>query len=301
MLKRINVLLFSVRGGKVTVDFKLLSRNLRKSLRVEEAVLDPKLPITVLPLSFLERLRSPSIRLPSGFSAEEKVVCGSTYKALWSTQMKLSSSGILVPAEEKYHGEKIQSHGVAAGPLIVYISGQSMPIVINPFFLAESTFDFFSTEEGKRSNDLDLRLGLDAIEQCSLFAELYPGGLLYSNLSIHKNDTRAATEPTRSTLKRYGWKCELSESPLNRRPWTRMKYMFIDELQRGPKMEEFVGYNPRSATSWRFSQHNRYFRQGIWREIVRRNEMNPGVHSHSSWQKSPQQSVPETSFMAPFP
>ncbi|EPY32032.1 hypothetical protein STCU_03011 [Strigomonas culicis] len=96
-------------------------------------------------------------------------------------------------------------------------------------------------------------------------------------------------------------KVGLSESPLVARPWTRMKYMFIDELQRGPKLTEFVGHNPRNGTPWRFSQHTRYFRQGIWRETIRRNEMNEGLHSHSSWQKSPQQSVPDISFLAPYP
>ena len=80
-----------------------------------------------------------------------------------------------------------------------------------------------------------------------------------------------------------------------------MKHMWIDELQRGPELTEFVGWNPRSGTPWRFSQHNVYYRIGIWREMTRRNDMNEGMHVFSSWQKSPQQSVPGVRFLAPSP
>eukprot|EP00796_Vickermania_ingenoplastis_P005294 gene5294-3797_t len=270
--------LFRVSSGKVLVDYKLVSRDHKKSISVKDAVVDPALMTTVVPYSWLERLRSPSLRLPTGYFLEKKITCGSSYEA------------------SKVPPKNVKTiSAVQAGPVVVYISGQSVPVVLNPWFVPESEFNFSqSSSPDNLSDEVDLRIGLDGIEQCSLLAELRPGGLLYSQLPIHGDDVTKSTEPAYDTFRRYGMKCGLSDSPLNRRPWTRMKYMFVDELQRGPKLTEFVGYNPRSGTPWRFSQHNRYFRQGIWKEIVRRNEMNPGLHSHSSWQKSHQQSVPES-------
>lgn len=324
------VLRFRIIRGNLLVDYKLLSRDHKKSIVVEGAVADPKLPVTVAPLSWLEKLRSPSLRLPTGYYIEKKVACAPRYDSLcrlsfpsvhgWACAGNLFPFRLGVRPEESQQAlesevgdsDKMKVEGIIAGPLVMYITGQSVPIIVNPLFVSERTWNFrlqrFSASCGSCSRrseeadeEVDLRLGLDAIEQCTLFAELRPGGLLYGKLARHGEDTVKCTESAHSVFRRYGMTCGLSESPLNRRPWTRMKYMFIDELQRGPKLTEFVGYNPRCGTPWRFSQHNKYFRQGIWREIVRRNEMNPGLHTHSSWQKSHQQSVPEVPFLAPFP
>lgn len=280
------------------VDYKILSRDHKKSLCVDGALVDPSREQSVLPLSFLERLRSASDRLPTGYFTE---------KAVWWQRSgecpEVSGGGISITLHAPEGAEREKwKEAVVAGPLVLYISGQSIPVVLNPVFVADGESVFSIRSDGEESKDeIDLRLGLDAIEQCSLFAELRPGGLLYPQLPTHAGDPKQSTEPLQNILSRYGMNCGLAESPLNRRPWTKMKHMFIDELQHGPKLAEFVGYNPRSGTPWRFSQHNRYFRQGIWREIVRRNEMNAGLHSHSSWQKSHQQSVPEVPFLAPYP
>lgn len=332
MFRGRSALFFRVVGGNVLVDFKLLSRDHKKSIVVEGAVVDPKIPVTVAPLSWLERLRSPSSRLPTGYFTEKRVLCGSSYDSLSKMSpvpfcgdaapgnvVPLNNRGLFrggvsaLGRESKESHDDVEMEGIIGGPLVMYITGQNIPVVVNPLFVSEKTWKFklhrcfvspFSNCLGDNRNmeeELDLRLGLDAIEQCSLFAELHPGGLLYRKLPRHGEDVQKCTEPAHSVLRRYGMACGLSESPLNRRPWTRMKYMFIDELQRGPKLTEFVGHNPRCGTPWRFSQHNKYFRQGIWKEIIRKNEMNPGLHTHSSWQKSHQQSVPEVPFMAPFP
>lgn len=299
MMRRCSVFRFRVLGGKMFVDFKLLSRDHRKSLVVEGAMVDPMSPITVVPLSWLSRLRSPSTRLPTGYFVEKRTG-GSTREELLSSSCSVLEESCAAAGCSESRPEQ-DWEGIVAGPVVMYIDGESKPVVVNPLFVAEDKWGFYDVSYGTRNVEMDLRIGLDAIEQCSLFSELRPGGLLYSGLPIHANDPVKATERPHETLGRFGMKCGLSESPLNPRPWTRMKYMTIDELQRGPKLTEFVGYNPRSGTPWRFSQHNRYFRQGIWKEIVRRNEMNPGLHAHSSWQKSPQQAVPEVPFMAPYP
>lgn len=257
------------------VDYKLCSRDHKKSLFVREAVVDPSLEVTLVPMNWLDALRSVSVRLPSGYFKE-------------------------VAEDFSLKGRDGSLNGVCAGPVVMYIVGQSSPVVLYPWFVKES-YGCFSLGE-KSEDELDLRVGLDAIVQCQLFSELRPGGLLrYSVNGSKLSQTSLPSETAHDVLQTYGMKCGLSASPLVRRPWTRMKHMFVNELQRGPKLTEFVGHNPRSGTEWRFSQHCKHFRQGIWRDLVRRNEMNGGVHANSSWQKSPQQSVPEVSFMAPFP
>ncbi|RNF09625.1 putative trans-sialidase [Trypanosoma conorhini] len=273
MLRAARLWRFRMKGGDMFVEYKAMSRDHRRSLRVEDAVVDPSVARTVVPLSWLEQLRSPSLRLPTGYHVEEAVYVPPAYAALT---------------------EKAAPNAILAGPVVLYITGQNLPVVVNPYFVPDETW-------GVRRNgdEWDLRLGMDAIEQCTLFSELRPGGLLCGKLPSSQGLARH--EPVRATLQRYGMKCGLAESPLVPRPWTRMRYMFIDELQRGPKMTEFVGHNPRNGTPWRFSQHTKYFRLGIWRDTIRRNDMNEGLHGHSSWQKSPQQSVPEVRLMAPYP
>lgn len=268
------------------VEYKIMSRDHRRSLRVEDAVVDPNLPRTVVPLSWLEQLRSPSVRLPSGYHTEEAVYVPPAYGAAGGAVNGRPPEGEKSPARAP--------NAILAGPVVLYITGQSVPVVLNPCFVSDDTWGLRG--EG---DELDLRLGMDAIEQCTLFSELRPGGLLHNKLTNSPNVKRHET--VRSTLQQYGMKCGLAESPLVPRPWTRMRYMFIDELQRGPKLTEFVGHNPRNGTPWRFSQHAKHFRLGIWRETIRRNDMNEGLHAHSSWQKSPQQSVPEVRFLAPYP
>lgn len=263
MLRRTNLCAFRMKMGTMLVDYKLSSRDHQRAVRVEDARVDPSLETTVVPMHWLEALRSPSKRLPSGYYLEEPVY--------------LQPPGSAPAKTEKPR----EPNAIRAGPVVMYITGQQIPISLNVHFVKED-------EWGMRSgDDVDLRVGMDAIEQCGLFAELRPGGLL-AKQSIN-------------VLKTYGMKCGLAESPLVPRPWTKMKYMFIDELQRGPQMTEFIGHNPRTGTPWRFSQHNRYFRVGIWRETTRRNEMHEGLHAYSSWQKSPQQAVPGVRFMAPSP
>ncbi|CAJ1036407.1 conserved hypothetical protein [Leishmania braziliensis MHOM/BR/75/M2904] len=291
MLRTCRVFCFRMKCGSMYVDYKIMSRNHRRSIRVEDALVDPLLPTTVVPLHWLEQLRCPSTRLLTGYHIEEAVYAKPNYGDRVSRTPALSSSSLAAakPEESDAHVNAIR-----AGPVVLYITGQSIPVVLNPLFVHSGEWGLTQS-----NGELDLRIGMDAIEQCSLYAELRPGGLLYSKLP-HPSLTEAM-EPVQDTLKRYGMKCGLAESPLVPRPWTHMRYMFIDELQRGPKMTEFVGYNPRSGTQWRFSQHTKYFRTGIWRETIRRNEMNDGLHAHSSWQKSPQQAVPEISFLAPYP
>lgn len=242
------------------VDYKLLSRDLKKSVSVEEALVDVTQQHCVAPMHWLEGLRSPSQRLPKGFYREQKVY---------------------VPPPGTKPGTRGEPNAVQAGPLIMNIVGQMTPVIVNVNFVDEVSWGM------KDPEDCDLRVGLEAIEQCTLFNELRPGGLL--------------TETPISELKNYGMVCGLSESPLVRRPWTKMKYMFIDELQRGPPLQEYIGHNPRVGVPWRFSQHCKHFRIGVWRELTRKTEMHEGLHLHSSWQKSPQQSVPEVRFLAPGP
>lgn len=282
------------------VDYKITSRNHRRSIRVEDALVDPLLPTTVVPLEWLEQLRCPSTRLVTGYHTEEATFAAPHYRNRLSAHTGGASNAAATSSSSPPAGRKASDgasntpNAIRAGPVVLYITGQSIPVVLNPLFVPAAEWGL-----ALPNGELDLRVGMDAIEQCQLYAELRPGGLLYSKLP-HAN-LAAAMEPVQDTLRRYGMRCGLAESPLVPRPWTRMRYMFIDELQRGPKMTEFVGYNPRSGTPWRFSQHTKYFRTGIWRETIRRNEMNDGLHAHSSWQKSPQQAVPEVSFLAPFP
>ena len=293
MLRSCRIFRFRMQGGNMHVDYKITSRNHRRSIRVEDALVDPLLPTTVVPLSWLEQLRSPSTRLPTGYHTEEATYAKPRYgDRVPSIVKELSSSPAAGHAADSTAGRA--SNAIRAGPVVLYITGQNIPVVLNPLFVPEEEWGL-----AQPNGEMDLRVGMYAIEQCQLFAELRPGGLLYAKLP-HKS-LAAAMEPVQDTLKRYGMKCGLAESPLVPRPWTRMRYMFIDELQRGPKMTEFVGFNPRNGTQWRFSQHTKYFRTGIWRETIRRNEMNDGLHAHSSWQKSPQQAVPEVSFLAPYP
>ncbi|KAK7197173.1 hypothetical protein NESM_000662600 [Novymonas esmeraldas] len=294
MLRLCRVLCFRMKCGDMYVDYKVMSRNHRRSVRVEDALVDPLLPITVVPLPWLEQLRCPSTRLLTGYHKEEAVYATPKYGDRLDRLPARASPSPAAAVAPRKATSSVSPNAVQAGPVVLYVTGQSTPVVLNPLFVQPEEWGL-----AQPSGELDLRFGMDAIEQCSLYAELRPGGLLYSKLP-HAS-LAAALEPVQDTLKRYGMRCGLAESPLVPRPWTRMRYMFIDELQRGPKMTEFVGYNPRSGTPWRFSQHTKYFRTGIWRETTRRNEMNDGLHSHSSWQKSPQQAVPEVSFLAPFP
>ena len=257
--------------GKMHVDYKMLSRDLKKSVTVEGAVVDPTLPHSIAPRHWLEALRSPSPRLPTGYYLEEPVYVPPPGTEVSSTS---SVSAANTPPQTP--------NAVRAGPVILYIVGQIHPLPVNVYFVDEAEWGMTSAE------DLDLRVGRDAVEQSTLFCELRPGGLL--------------SKTPVSALKKNGLMvCGLSESPLVPRPWTRMKHMFIDELQRGPPLTEYIGQNSRVGRPWRFSQHCKHFRVGIWKETTRRNDIVEGVHAHSSWQRSPQQSVPEVRFMAPGP
>lgn len=262
--------------GQVQCDFKLLSRDHKKSVMVEGAIVDPRLAHTVVPMHWLEQLRSPSTRLPQGYFKEESVAV----KAPNDVGLAGPLSSLKPYSVQADAGAK--PNAIRAGPLVMYITGQMQPVVVYPDFVAEDKWPGMIS-----SDNCDIRIGMDAITQCGLYSELLPGGLL-SDKGI-------------SELKRQGMVCGLAESPLVSRPHLRMKNFFIEELTRGPAHKEFIGYNPRVGTPWRFSQHCKYFRTGIWKEITRKNEMHPGLHHHSSWQKSPQQSVPEVRFMAPSP
>lgn len=306
MLRRTASLAFYMKLGRMHVDYKVLSRDHKRSISVEEAVVDPCCPVTVLPLSWLEQLRSPSIRLPTGFYQEDA--------CCYDPSVQVAPAG---PARESKAGET--PNAVRAGPVVLYVVGQPNPIVLYPYFVPDGEIRYAQAASCPSApGEVDLRLGMDAIEQCGLFNELRPGGYLYryrpsasasasasagAAPALTISQLRERLEPLQAKLKRdYGMKdARLAHSPLVPRPWTRMKYMFIDELQRGPRMTEFVGFNPRNGSPWRFSQHTKFFRQGIWRETTRRNEMNDGLHAHSSWQKSPQQAVPDVNFMAPYP
>eukprot|EP00742_Colponemidia_sp_Colp-10_P026403 GILJ01032320.1.p1 GENE.GILJ01032320.1~~GILJ01032320.1.p1 ORF type:complete len:238 (-),score=7.97 GILJ01032320.1:15-674(-) len=219
----------------------MLSRDHARVVRVEGAKVDAKLQHTVAPLSWLEGLRSPTRRLPTGFFVEKPIHV--------SESLNVSDASA-----------SASPNGVQAGPLVLYISGQTSPVVVDVAFVPDELLK-------ARGDDCDLRVGIDAVSQCTLFNELRPGGLL-SDVPI-------------SELKKYGMKTTLANSPLVARPWTRMKHMFIDEIQRGPKLQEFVGYNARVGNPWRFSQHTKYFRVGIWRESIRRGDLHEGPHNHS--------------------
>nr|CCC93183.1 conserved hypothetical protein [Trypanosoma congolense IL3000] len=293
MLRRTTLRTFKMRGEDMLVEYKIQSRDHRRCIRVEDSIVDPGIARTILPLSWLELLRSPSQRLPTGYHVEEAACAPlpSAMTGVGRADVKLAGRATTSKALAAGVGAP---NAILAGPVVLYITGQSVPVILNPYFVPD---ELWCPEE--KDGELDLRLGMDAIEQCTLFSELRPGGLLYKKLPENQNIKR--NEPLRVTLGRYGMKCGLAESPLVPRPWTRMRYMFIDELQRGPKLTEFVGHNPRNGSHWRFSQNTKYFRIGIWRDTIRRNDMNEGLHAHSSWQKSPQQSVPEIRFLAPYP
>lgn len=280
-MKRSILQRFKMKLGTMYVDYKLVSRDHTRAVRVDDARVDPSLAVSIAPMHWLESLRSPTPALPTGYFVEEPVYLAPPSASGGATQPRGSTTPSAAAADAKSQLGTPSPNAIKAGPVVMYITGQSLPVVLNLYFVREQDWGMKSAE------DADIRIGMDAIEQCSLLAELRPGGLL-AKKSIQE-------------LKKYGMKCGLAQSPLVARPWTKMRYMFIDELQRGPKLKEFVGYNPRSGVSWRFSQHTRYFRQGIWREMTRRNEMHEGLHAHSSWQKSPQQSVPGVSFLAPSP
>ena len=253
------------------VDYKLLSRDHKKSVSVEDAIVDPRLEHTIAPLHWLEALRSPSSGLPRGYFEETDV-----------TIVPPPGIDLTGPLAENGDGEAKAVSAIRAGPLVMYIVGQTTPVVLHIDFVREDQWPGMNS-----SDDCDIRVGMDAICQCQLYTELFPGGLLSSKST--------------SELRKQGMICDVAESPLVSRPHLRMKNMFVDELTRGAPLQEFVGYNPRVGQQWRFSQHCKLFRQGIWRELTRKNDLHGGNHNHSSWQKSPQQSVPEVRFMAPSP
>ena len=256
--------------GKMHVDFKVLSRDHKLSLTVNGAVLDPDVPHSIFPDFCLENLRSPSRFLPTGFHVEQK--------------MKIK------------HPKKPSGYidAIFAGPIAIYIVGQLNPCFENALFVNSEQWGKLEKgdEDDPNSNahntNVDIRIGRDCIEHSSFISELRPGGLL-------------SKKPI-SELKKLGMVTNSpAESPWVPRPWTRMKYMDIEELQRGPMLREYIGPNPHNSLKWRFSQHCKYFRVGIWREVTRKKDMHFGFHHHSSWQKSYQQSVPEVRAWAPGP
>ena len=262
--------LFYVKRGKVHVDCKILSRDHKLSLTIQGAVLDPSVPHTIFPDYCLENLRSPSSFLPTGFYTEEK---------------------IKIP-----HPQRKNTHidATLAGPVAIYIVGQLNPCFENALFVNSKDWEKLgkgyqdSTESNGPDTNVDIRIGRDCIEHSSFISELRPGGLL-------------SKKPI-GELRKLGMVANRpAESPWVARPWTRMKYFDIEELQRGPALTEYVGPNPRDSLKWRFSQHCKYFRVGIWREMTRKKEMHSGHHNFSSWQKSYQQSVPEVRAWAPGP
>ena len=270
MLRRSQSQFYRMHLGEMLVDYKIMSRDLCKSAFVEGAVVDPTRRFSTAPMHWLDALRSPSFRLPNGYYRERPVYVPPPGE---STATTTSSST-----------NNKEPNAIRAGPLLMQIVGEASPVAIHVDFVNPTEFGM------KGNDDCDMRVGMEAIEQCTLFQELRPGGLLSKQpvdvLKQHKH---------------LGIQTKLAESPLTSRPWTRMKTYFIDELQRGPKMQEYVGYNHRVGHEWRFSQHCKYFRIGIWRETTRRNELIEGHHSSSSFQRSYQQAVPEVRFMAPGP
>lgn len=323
MLKGTALVRFRMSMGEMFVDFRLVSRDHKRVVTVEGAKVDPKAAITVAPLSWIEGLRSPTSRLPTGFFVETpiryepgvngavgsvKVIEGGAASSSPRGDSTVATTGNL--SEKRWRGQlfstpitvapKVRApaasralgttspNGIQAGPLVMYITGQTTPVVLNVHFVPDEMLEMPRAAGADGDKEVNVVLGRDAISQCGLFNEMRPGGLL-SPVGI-------------AELRKYGMKTnKVAESPLVARPWTRMKYMFIDELQRGPKLTEFVGQNPHVGSPWRFSQHCKHFRVGIWRETIRRGEMHEGLHAHSSFQKSLQQSVPEVSFLAPGP
>ena len=321
MLKGSAFLRFRMSMGEMFVDFRLVSRDHKRVVTVEGAKVDPKAAITVAPLSWIEGLRSPSSRLPTGYFVETPIryepglngAVGSV-KLLDNVAPASSTPGVTKKEVSAFSEKRWRHHifqvplsvnskkkiapkvpqsatgpnGVQAGPLVMYITGQTTPVVLNVHFVPDELLEMPRVAGIDADKEINIVLGRDAISQCGLFNEMRPGGLL-SPVGI-------------AELRKYGMKTnKVADSPLVARPWTKMKYMFIDEIQRGPKLTEFVGQNPRTGSPWRFSQHCKHFRVGIWRETIRKGEMHEGLHAHSSYQKSHQQSVPEISFMAPSP
>lgn len=292
MLRRSCPLSFRMQMGEMHVDYKMTSRDLCKSARVEGALVDPNRRFCTAPLHWLDALRSPSPRLPNGYYREIPVyVPPPTASAAVSSLSSSSSSSSAANRKPQQQQQPPKSqetpNAIRAGPLLLFIDGEASPVAVHVDFV-----DPTSWPSGMMtSNDsCDMRIGREAIEQCTLFQELRPGGLL-------------SRQPV-SVLKKHptlGIQTKLAASPLASRPWTRMKTYFIDELQRGPRQQEYVGFNHRMGSEWRFSQHCKYFRIGIWRETTRRNELVEGFQSHSSFQRSYQQAVPEVRFLAPGP
>jgi hypothetical protein len=269
MMRRTSPWAFRMSMGKMLVNYKLQTRDLKLSLQVEDAEVDVTRKHCVAPRSWLEALRSPSKTLPTGYYTE---------KPVYVAPPKHKGGELSNPEA----AAKKAPNAVRAGPLLMYIEGQPSPAAVYVDFVDEEEWGMDPVGE------LDLRVGMEAVEQCTLVTELRPGGLLSS-------------EPL-SVLKDRGlMQVGLAESPFARRPWTRMKTYFIDELQRGPRQMEFVGYNPRQGRQWRFSQHCKHFRIGIWREMTRTGDLHEGLQAHSSYQRSPQQAVPEVRNMAPSP
>lgn len=267
MLRTTRCWAFRMSMGRMHLDFKLSSRDHSRAIRVEDAVVDVKRPHCVAPLHWMDALRARTTNMPEGFYSEQRVFVPPPGKEDMS-------------AEEQ---AKQVPNAIRAGPLLLYVVGQPSPAAVTVDFVEPEPWGFDLDSE-----ELDLRVGRDVIEQTTLFSELRPGGLL-------------SDEPL-SVLKQRGlMQVGLAESPWARRPWTRMKYMQIDELQRGAPQTERLGHNPREGREWRFSQYCKHFRVGIWREATRTKDLVDGLHNHSSWQRSPQQAVPEVRNMAPFP
>jgi hypothetical protein len=269
MLRRTVARDFRMSMGRMLVDYKVSSRDMSRSVRVEDALVDVTRSHCVAPMSWLDGLRAPTKLLPNGYYSETPVY-------------------VLPPGQEgkvtEADAAKRAPNAVRAGPLMLFITGQPSPVVVYMDFVDESEWPF-----GTDSDNMDVRIGRDAVEQCTLFTELRPGGLL-------------SDEPL-SVLRERGLMqtMTVSESPFARRPWTRMKTYFIDELQRGPTQKEFVGHNPRQGRDWRFSQYCKHFRIGIWREMTRTKDLVEGIQGHSSYQRTPQQATIEVRHMAPGP
>jgi len=269
MLRRGQTLRFRMEMGRMKLDFRLTSRDHARAVTVEDAVVDTTRPHCIAPGSWLELMRQPLKTLPTGYYTEKPVYVPPPGK-----------EGMTAAEQAKQ-----APNAVRAGPLLCYVVGQPSPAAINVDFVREEDWGFDGAAEDV---EMDLRVGRDVIEQTTLFSELRPGGLLSS-------------EPL-SVLKDRGlMQTGLAESPFARRPWTRMKTYFIDELQRGAPAREFIGHNPRNGREWRFSQYCKHFRMGIWRESVRTKDLVEGRHTYSSYARTPQQAVPEVRHMAPGP
>jgi hypothetical protein len=267
MLRRNSPLQFRMQMGKMRLDFRLTTRDHARAINVDDAVVDTARPHSVAPKGWLELMRQPLATLPNGYYTEQPVY-------------------VPPPGQEgmpEAERAKKAPNAVRAGPLLMYVVGQPSPAAINIDFVDEAEWGFDTA-----ADEIDLRVGRDVVEQTTLFSELRPGGLL--------------SEEPLSVLKQRGlMQVGLAESPYARRPWTRMKTYFIDELQRGTPAKEFIGFNPRNGREWRFSQYCKHFRTGIWREQVRTKDLVEGRHAYSSYQRTHQQAVPEVRHMAPGP